>query len=505
MKKTSWMTTTGLSAGLITFFISSHAFSNSQINSEFELSLPRQFQQNLIDKKWESLINKEFQGNWQFSDQEIVSQDVPVKLKRLSLRIKTHLQKPALGENQSVLELTSKNMQAELHMGEVSVDHIVEREVGGIIGRFRVQALCKDVVLTLVPGKGSFLVVVAPSLENSRAGTEVQSVNLSWLPGSWTSAGIQCEGVQGFADLIKAEINKIANDSARFVEPQKDLLKRYVQDYIKDVQVDFSKPRQLIVARPDLSVVMRVDEYKDLGTEGALVKGKLEIQFLKSQGDEVKVLALDPQSESVKTDQARLRLPGNFVKEVMKRAYSANSWLHQITSDKLPGFSTLMSSRFSQMFVWPELMNFSKAAKFKFDVYSNKDVEISGSGLKYQMKSTMLSKMYAPKNGNHVPFMNFTIPFTSTVQLKVENGKAQATFVNPIMGLTPQWDSTYVNKYGPSRKFSSGTIRDRIVGSLWGKTVTVAVPAVPISDDLSLKIKKVIAPADQDIVLQLAP
>lgn len=504
MKKTM-ITTKGLSAALFTFFISSHGFCFSQINSEFELSLPRQFQQNIIDKKWETLMNKEFQGNWQFPDQEIVSQDVPVRLKQLSLKIKTNLQKPSLSDGQSLLELTSKNMQAELHMGEVSVDHIVEREVGGIIGRFRVQALCKDVVLNLTPGKGSFSVVIAPSLENTRAGTEVQAVNLSWLPGSWTSQGIQCSGVEGFADLIKQEINKIANDSKSFVEPQKELLKKYVQDYLKDIQIDFSKPRQLIVARPDLSILMKVNEYKDLGNDGAKIKGVLEIQFQKSADAGLKVLTLDPKTEDVKTDQARLRLPQSFVKEVMRRAYSANSWLHQVTSDKLPGFSTLMNSRFSQWWVWPELMNFSKSAKFRFDVYSNKDVDIQGSGLEYKMKSTLLAKMNAPKSGNYVPFMNFSIPLNSTVRLKVENGKAQATFVDPIMGLTPQWDSSYLNKYGANRKFSSGTIRDRIVGSLWGRTVSVAVPSIPLSDDLSLKIKKVLAPANQDIVLQLSP
>ncbi|WP_374080406.1 hypothetical protein [Bdellovibrio bacteriovorus] len=450
-------------------------------------------------------MNKEFQGNWQFPDQEITSQEIPVKLKRLSLKIKTNLQKPALGNGQTVLELTSKNMQAELHMGEVSVDHIVEREMGGIVGRFRIQALCKNVVLTLAPGQGSFSVVVAPSVDSSRAGTEVQSVNLSWAPGSWTSQGIQCEGVQGFADILKEEINKIANDSARFVGPQKELIKKYVQDYVQNVQIDFSEPRQLIVARPDLSVVMRVEEFKDLGADGARVKGRFEIQFLRSPDQETKILTLDPNTETVKSEQARLRLPVNFVKEVMKRAYSANAWLHQVTSDKVPGFSTLMNSRFSQLFVWPELRNFSKSAKFRFDVYSHKDIDIQGSGLTYQMKSTLLSKMHAPKGGNYVPFMNFTMPLTSKVQLKVENGKAQATFVNPILGLTPQWDSTYVNKYGPNRRFSSGTIRDRIVGGLWGKTVTVAVPAIPLSEDLTLKIKKVIAPANQDIVLQLAP
>ncbi len=187
MTNTRWITTKGLSAALITFFISSHAFSKSQINSEFELTLPRQFQQHLIEKKWESLVNKEFQANWQFPDQQVNAQEVPVRIRQLSLKVKTLLQKPSLDDSQSILKLSSKNLQAELHMGEVSVDHVVERVVGGIIGRFRVQVQCKDVVLNLQPGQGSFSVVLSPQVENVKAGIQVESVDLSWLPGSWVA------------------------------------------------------------------------------------------------------------------------------------------------------------------------------------------------------------------------------------------------------------------------------------------------------------------------------
>lgn len=498
------ITTKGLSALLATIFISSHAFSSSQIDSEFELLLPRQFQQTLIEKKWETLMNEEFQGNWQLPDQQITAQDVPVNIKNISLKIKTYLQKPSLG-NQTVLQLSSKNLQAELYIGEVFVDHVVERTVGGITGRFRIQASCKDVTLSMSPGKGSFSMVVSPKVQNSSAGTEVQSVDLSWLPGSWTSQGIQCEGVEGFGDILKNEINNIANDSAKFVEPQKELIKHYVQDSLNKIQLDFSQPRQLVVSRPDINVVMNVDEYKDLGTDGASVHGKLNIVFTRTPDQATKILKLDPTTSISKSTEANLRLPKDFVKEVLSRAYSANSWLHQVTSDKIPGFSTVMNSRFIQFFIWPALMSFSKSTKFLFDVYSNKDVNISGSGTQYQMTSTLYSRMQAPKNGSYVPFMNFTLPFSSKVQIKVENGKAQAYFANPTLGMTPQWASSYVSKYNPSKRFSTGTIRDKIISALWGKTVSVDIPKIPLTEGLSLNVKKIIAPTNQDITLQLQP
>ncbi|XGC79331.1 hypothetical protein ACES2L_08315 [Bdellovibrio bacteriovorus] len=450
-------------------------------------------------------MNKEFQGNWQFPDQEVMTQAVPVKFKNISMKVKTFLEKPSLDPNATLLQLNSKKLEAEIQMSEVSVDTIVEREVSGVVGRFRIQASCKNVLLSLNPGQGNFSMMISPSLENSTAGTRLQSVNISWLPGSWTAQGMQCEGAQGFETVIRDEIAKIANDSARFVEPQKELIKKYVEDYLAGYQFDFSQSRQLVVARPDIKVTLKVEEYKDVANQGAVVKGRLVIDFLQAADSEVKVLNLSQEEALVDATVASIRLPKDFIKEVVGHAYSANSWLHKVTSDTLPGFSNVMASRFAQWFVWPELMSYSRYDKFLFSVYSSKDVTVDGSGMSYQVKGTFLSKMQAPKGSQYVPFMNFAIPLTSKVTLKVENSKAQATFVNPVMGLTPYWEPSYINKYGANRKFKASTIRDKIVGGLWGKTVSVAIPNIPLTEGLSLKVKKVLSTSSQDLVLELNP
>ncbi|MGZ3775730.1 MAG: hypothetical protein ACXVCY_08120 [Pseudobdellovibrionaceae bacterium] len=506
MKAKLLLKTKALSAALFTFFISSHAFSISQINSEFEMLLPRQFQQTMIDKKWETLVNKEFQGNWQFPDQQMLSQDVPVNIKNISLKINSFLQKPTLGNPQDNLQVASKNLRAEMDIGEVSVDHVVERNVGGIIGRFRIQASCKNVVLTLTPGQGSFAMVVSPDVQGATAVTKLESFSLSWLPGAWTPQTLVCDGTQGFTDVIKAEISKLANDSAQFLDPQKNLIRAYIEDYLKNMTIDFSQPKQLVLSRPDIQVQMMVNEYKDLGQNGASLRGQLQISFLKVATNQVKALTLSDPSVLTNSLQASLRLPQDFIKEVASAAYAANTWVHHLTSDQLSGFSTLMNSRFYQWLLWPELENYSTSAKFLFDVFSVKDINVQGKGLTYQLKANFNSTMQAPRSGTYVPFMNFVIPFNSKVQLKIENEKVSTTFVNPLMGLTYKWDSSYIKKYDPNQKFSADTIRDRIVGSLWGKTVTMAIPSIPVTDDISLKVLKAAVPTGgQDIVIQLAP
>lgn len=499
------MMTRKLSVTLLTFFISVPAFSKSVIESEFELKLPRRFQQGLIDEKWKTLVNREFQGNWQFPDQRIVSQDIPVDIKGISVQVKSHLEKPALADGQTSVDLKSRNLQAELLIQEVSVDHMIERNVGGIIGRFRVQAHCKDIHMTLKPGQGALTLRLKPQVNSSQAGATVEDVDLFWNAGGWVMGQVNCEGVQGFDSLLLGEVHKILADSQAFVSPQKALLKKYVSDYLAGVSFDFSQSRKLVVARPDIAVMMVVREYLDQGPAGALVRGVFEISFDRVEDEHRQVLKLSENSADVSSGQATLRLPADFIKAVLSEAYRANTWIHRISSKKLPGFSSVMGSRFIQFFIWPELMKFSKSSTFMFDVYSNKDVGVSGRGAEYLVSSQMYARMEAPKADGWIPFMNFSLPFKSKVQIQVVKGVASARLVSPTLGMTAAYDPDYIKKYSPSRRFALSTIRERIADSLYGSKMDMKIPAIPVAEGMELNVEKLGFDAEGDLLLDLAP
>ena len=99
--------------------------------------------------------------------------------------------------------------------------------------------------------------------------------------------------------------------------------------------------------------------------------------------------------------------------------------------------------------------------------------------------------------------MNLTVPLSSSIQIQVANGKAQATFVNPKLSLTAAWDKTYLDQNRVSKYFSSNTIMSRVVQSLYGQTISVDIPAIPLAEGMSLKVKKVSAPSGKDVILHL--
>ncbi|HWU44212.1 MAG TPA: hypothetical protein VN132_12260 [Bdellovibrio sp.] len=496
---------------LLPLFFSLRVYASTIIESEFELALPRAFQQGLINQKWNDLINKEFSANWPFSDQIVtVDYGLQIHLEGLSMTVKTQMQKPNLGQSQTKLTLQSQSLQAQMQIGTIWVDQTILQTLGGITARVHVQAQCKNISLNMTAGSGSFSIDLTPSVNPSQVSSTVQDVNLSWQPNAWTIAPFTCTGVSGFDHMVTQALQNISADSKSFVTPRKAQIISSIQNYLNGViTLNVSKPRELISARADIPMSMVIDSFDDSNPNMTLAKGRLTLEFTRVSPSTTttKKLVLNGTMTPTNSGQAQLRLPSSFIKEVMTQAYAANTWIHQIPSSQLPGFSSVMNSRFIQFFIWPELMRYPKSSQFQFNVYSNQEPQISGQGLQYQVGLQLLSQMLAPKNGSQIPFMNFTIPFSSQVKIFVANSKVSAKFTGANLKLQYGWDSSYVTNYNPSKRFSASTIRSYVVNALNGTGASFSIPTLPIAEGLSLQVSQIqtLSNSNSDLVLQVVP
>ncbi|HEY8270919.1 MAG TPA: hypothetical protein VIG33_08515 [Pseudobdellovibrionaceae bacterium] len=491
----------------ICFFSAVDVFANSVVETEFAMLLPRPFQQSLIEQEWQTLQKDEFKLDWGLPDQVYDTPDVKVFLTGLQLNLQTKLRKPNVNpEGESVI-LDSQDLAADLNIQAVAIDQYIEREIGGIIGRFHIQARCEGVQLHMKAGQGAFVMKLSPVFERGLVRAHVDDVSIAWTADAWNITDMKCTGAQGFDEVVKAEILKRTKD-ASIMEQQKTALIGSIQNYVNERSVDLSKPRNLTSTRSDIQISMRIDNF--VGTEkNALAHGVFRVEFTKLS-NQVKspkyvFLKLSKQSfeDSSSTDPL-LRVPEEFVVTMTKQAFAASSWLRRMNSSQLPGFSSLMESRFKQFFVWRELTNFSQATEFLFDIYSPKNVAVSGKNLKYQVKAPLQSRMYAPKNGRYVPFMNFVVPFSSQVQLSVEQRKIFAKFTGVALSLQERWEPSYVERYAPSRTFDRTTIGQRIQSSAEGKATSYALPPIPLTETLNLQFQKVLQPArSSDVVFYL--
>jgi hypothetical protein len=87
----------------------------------------------------------------------------------------------------------------------------------------------------------------------------------------------------------------------------------------------------------------------------------------------------------------------------------------------------------------------------------------------------------------------------------ISDSKASVKFTNTTMDLKYSWDPSYVKKYSPKTRFAASTIEGKILGAISGKTMDVALPAIPVMEGVTLKIKKATSLSNTDLLLQLAP
>ncbi|MGZ6440536.1 MAG: hypothetical protein ACXWRU_10805 [Pseudobdellovibrionaceae bacterium] len=487
----------------ICFLSATPTFANSIVETEFAMSLPRSFQQSLIEQEWQSLQEENFKMGWALPDQVYNTPDVNVLLTGLQLNLNTKLQKPHLGQEGDSLLLESQGLEADLNIQAVAVDQYIEREIGGVIGRFRIQARCEGVQLRMKAGKGAFTMKLSPVFEGSLLRAQVDDLSLSWTTDAWNVENLKCTGAQGFDEVVKEEILKRTKDSS-LVEQQKSALIEYVQRSVNQHTLDLSKPRDLTSTRSDIKLSMRINDFTG-AEKNALARGVFRVEFTKLNNPNNIFLKLSKQNfEDSSSQNAMIRVPEEFIPTMTKQAFAANSWLRRMESSQLPGFSSLMQSRIKQFFAWRELTNFSKSAKFLFDIYSPKNIEVSGKNLKYQVKASLQSQMYAPKNGQYVPFMDFVIPFSSQVQVSLEQGKVFAKFSGVKLNLQERWEPSYVAKYDPFRTFDRNTIGQRIQSSAEGTATSYVLPLIPLTDTLSLQFQRVQkVPQGSDVVFYL--
>jgi hypothetical protein len=479
---------TMMSALTLSFLLTTQAYATSSVESDFELVLPRSFQQKLIEQKWITLAKEKFSINWQIPDQVLKTSTVDVSLQDLHLDLSTYLTKPQLSSGKSALSLESKNLAGTLKMGLVSVDQYIEREVGGIIGRFRIQAQCRDVVLTAVAGKSSFKIDLAPSTDGTSLSGKVENVDLSWQPGAWQIGALSCTGAQGFDDVVRQQVLEMANNSAKFIDPLKPQMFSYIENYLKNYELNIGEKRQLVTGRSDIEASMVADKIEDLADgSGTVMTGRVQVSFKKVADAPTEVLHL--KEGSIKSmSNASIRVPDSLIPTLMGKAFKANTWLQNLSSSQIPGFSSVMNSRFVQFFAWPELMKYSKSTVFPFQLYSDKDLTLTGKGLKFNASGKLISQMLAPKGSSSVPMMRFGLPFKTDLSFSTKSGVLSMTSTNPVVSLTSSWDADYVKKYSPRTKFAQSTVLGKIQNALDTKTYTYTLPTLPIVDGLTLKV-----------------
>jgi hypothetical protein len=479
-----------LSFLVFTFLFSRFAEASAVITSEYELRIPRPFQQTLIEESWKKLQREQFNLSWQIGDQSYDTPEVKVLLSGVTLVLMTKLEKPKIANDGPALILQSRDLQADLSIASIVVDQYIERDVGGVIGRFRIQARCDNVRLHLQRGQGALALKLSPEFSGSLVKSHVEDAAVTWTPSAWTHDKLQCSGADGFEDVVEKEISKQTGDAARITSDKVSMIS-FLQKELDQKALDLSQPRILNTGRPDIRATLTVDQFIGVA-DGALAQGNVMVEFLNATSRKNQQLKLSAGSANcANCKNAQLRVPESFITAVVAHSLAAGSWSTSYPSTEIPGFNRLMKSRFSQALAWPALLKFLNDDVFMFKLSSKKDLELSGKNLNYNFRAELGAAMQAPEGGRHVPFMNFVIPFSGSLSLSAADGILHGQFLTLDMNIQAAWQESYLKDHNVGQKFAATKIADKVKEALLTQSLSYEIPKIPLGGSMSLKMQEI--------------
>lgn len=355
-----------------------------------------------------------------------------------------------LDQKPGALSFKVSHLQAQIQIGEIKVDQIIEQRMGSVRARLRIFALCRGAVAQ-VDGNLSYLKSdVIPVLTGSELKAQLFNTQVFFENPQVQITNLQCEGAQGFDSYLKTELQTLLQNSSHLSMALQNEYMNQLNQELSKLKVTWNQPQLLLKdSRFQAWVFPQAIEFLENGEW--LSRGIIRFNFIRqnyqitaSEKELVNPVLRFTKIPKLLSDQTELVLPENTVLEVVRAYLNPQYWTSIYHSSESSEFKKLMKSRFKQFFVWTDLMNFSKSTDFLFQNQLQSTPQISwAESSVLSVKAQVLSHMLAPIKGTYKPFMNFNIPVNTLLKVEIINNELKFSPSNLSLSLNYQWAPGY--------------------------------------------------------------
>lgn len=473
----------GISATLIsvlTLFLNFQTAFASTVESE--LRLP-----------WDEL-NKELplqKVQFEWGETELQFQDLPFLFKNIRLEIQSQAQELLHFNTQPFQsQLKVSGMQMALSTGPLQIRKNIIREINGAQVTVKLNAECAPISMQQQN------IQVATKLEwevsDHNVSSRITTFDVIWPISGWHVSEISCQGPAGFADLIQIELQKQLTHPELFFpflqEKMQSVMNSKLEELTKNilnVKLKFLQDR----------VQAEVQRIKSVNFHGITLGVVLRLQDQDQQ-----FYILKKSSDSV-SSKVGLTISTSGLEKLLQVSTRGQSF--QSTDQQMSGFKQLMRSRFLQFFLWPDLMNFSKRAKFNFIHKLNENTKISllpRGKMKLSLQGD--SWLQGERDGKMWNYVFFRSQLNTQSQLTIAQSKLKVNLDSNNVRLKKQFGSDYKSKYQPSERISTSMIQTAIEETYLNNSLSWDLPSFEIRSGLNLKIDSMKTDADSNYIFE---
>lgn len=342
---------------------------------------------------------------------------------------------------QTQLRWSSSTARATIDIERLVFDQYVTREFGGSPMRIRVQASCGPIRLVQAQGDAEItgqLVQLGTWFE-----PRVNAVRLGWQK-PWEISDFSCEGPAGILPLVKDSFAAALRDPST---AEAFLLEHLGQEAARAWTAASREIRQSLRLGEGSEREIQLIGLRSLGTSGLW----LNLELRGFGGGDARHSFHEPGDVTrLPLDEPVMLWTDEGVSSVIEKSLAV---LPEQTLNvrEVDGFMRLLNSRFIQFFVWPDLWNFKKSARFLIRVKSESPQVSSADGEKWNARFVHRGVLRAERDGALHDYIRLSGRSSSTWSLRSESNALTLR----LTGFSSVWnwglDADYVRRYNPNR------------------------------------------------------
>lgn len=391
--------------------------------------------------------------------------------------------------------LRSRQVNARLTVDAIDASQVIVREIDGIKIIVTLNAVCRNVQLSLAPGQASVDARVLASVADSRLHLSLSGFQAGWRPDAWRIDALNCEGPEGFGDIVaEAAARELRRIDPFIQDIRASIERRFAEVAQQPFRVDFElgNPFGREGSAP-IQAAMRLESLTDHASGDVTLTGQIGLS-VPNLPDCARDLVREQGSYAPNSRGAAPSIVFPFEAIRVAAACAARGGLLRAStpSSEVAGFVSLQHSWYQKYFGWRDLLNFRDDDTFLFDLVSagTPAWTMPSPGAPGVIRGTFVApariEVQAPTPRGYESYLDFLTTVRAPGEAWISNGEMAVTLGQAAAPLSVAWNALYMLRYKPNTSMNLGAIGGAAAKYLTGRTFRFPLPAITIDPERPL-------------------
>ncbi len=352
-------------------------------------------------------------------------------------------------------------------VGRISIHTLIRSEIGGVDARIRLDADCTSTVVDWKETEIPVFLRARILLGQTQPSLDLDGLTLSTLFQK-PEMLMTCTGPSGVDAVLRDQAWNVLverwTDTA-FLEEVQSAIEASINSGMKPGGEGFALSAPTAGKSPSgaslMGVRLKATSFK-VDASGAHLLGVARFELdrpIQEVPTSIDVERLVPQSI---TRDITLSMATDAIESLLQTYFDPEVWSHWIPGQEIEGFRDLMSSRFSQFFAFPALMDFPKDAPMAFasSFTGRMTLKCTNAG-DIQLEAPIGSWMVLQNDSQmgFQPLVHFSLPTTLRLR-KPTTGRPEVSVQK--MSLSSTFHPKYIDSHSPNTSIAHETLLERI-------------------------------------------